>query len=258
MTWEESSNSTKYIVCGRGRCRYNCEGNKVFRRLVATNLASYIHFATRAKKSDLIQRVIDDLRNLGMIFVSATDDGITFEELAPEEARKKVAHRFRDAARRAKSCEYQATDTKKISLSIDVHFLQNQESKKVKKIMFISESFEKEEMQHSAQVFQTTAENLQSPTGHELQPIGKPEDISHTIKIKNIVSQKDLITSTYLERDVLDPVNICSMFYDGKAESLPSMYETLGQQEYMVRDLFDIVHTSPYADYAEDSDDWPT
>jgi hypothetical protein len=105
IMWNEAIDSKKYIVCGRGKWSYNCEGNKVFRRSIERHLNSYINFETRAKKSDLILRVTEELRSLGIIFIIIADGGITLKELSPSEARNKVAHRFRDAAKNAKQVE---------------------------------------------------------------------------------------------------------------------------------------------------------
>ena len=160
MLDEHTRTTAKYIICGRGQCNYNCEGNKVFRRSVEMHLKSYMNFTTRAKKSDLILRVAEELRNLGMTFMAISDDGITLKELSIAEARKKLAHRFRDAARSAKQLEAIPEVTKcltsepmafqhqayrrNLSLSLKSPCLQKEESTKLKQTLLLSDSLKKE------------------------------------------------------------------------------------------------------------------
>ena len=96
----------KYIICGRGQQKYNSDGNKILRKVVASNLAIYNDKSTaRNAKSKLVDKVTAQIFNMGMAFVKMTKDGDIWEELSYEDARNKVAHRFRDAARRVNSGE---------------------------------------------------------------------------------------------------------------------------------------------------------
>jgi hypothetical protein len=250
---EEASISSKYILCGRGRFRYNCEGNKVFRQLVATNLASYVHFATRSKKSSLIKRVIEDLQNLGLTFVAMSQDGTTYEELTPQETRKKVAHRFRDALKKAKSLEHHE---EKNSSSIEVSSLQYQQEMKAERFMLMPESFDCKDMQRSTQTTQAVVENFHSPKDHELQPIGETEDVFQPKSIKNIISQKSLITATHLTLDQQNPLNPFYFPSVDNDENIPVEYETFMQQELLVHNIFDKDLLLSIFDLNEDFDDW--
>ena len=96
----------KYVICGRGQQKYNSDGNKILRKVVASNLAIYNDKSTaRNAKSKLVDKVTAQIFNMGMAFVKMTKDGDIWEELSYEDARNKVAHRFRDAARRVNSGE---------------------------------------------------------------------------------------------------------------------------------------------------------
>jgi hypothetical protein len=100
----------KHIVCGRGSKKYNSKGNKTLRNLVGSHLALYIdETTTRSEKSKLVEKVCKQLIAAGMVFVKKISSGgrgrqgdaiCIWEELSYAQARAKVAHRFRDAARR--------------------------------------------------------------------------------------------------------------------------------------------------------------
>ena len=93
-----------YIVCGRGQNKYNGDGNKKLRRLVASLLHIYMDTKTnRTAKSELVNGVTEQLIAMGMKFVKLSgvigSKDYGWVELPYEEARNKIAHRFRDAAR---------------------------------------------------------------------------------------------------------------------------------------------------------------
>lgn len=95
----ESPVIDNYIVCGRGQSKYNSTGNKKLRNLVASHLSVYIDKGTtRTEKSKLVDKVTREIFVLGMVFVKRNKK--SWEHLSYPEARAKVGHRFRDAARR--------------------------------------------------------------------------------------------------------------------------------------------------------------
>ena len=95
-----------------------------------------------------------------MTFMVINDDGITLKELSPVEARKKVAHRFRDAARTAKQVDaipklrkYLRSEPtafqrqayrKNLSLSFDGPCLQVQGRTELKQTLLLSAPLNKE------------------------------------------------------------------------------------------------------------------
>jgi hypothetical protein len=97
-----------YIICGRGQNKYNGDGNKRLRRLVASLLHIYMDTKTnRTAKSELVNGVTEQLIAMGMKFVKLSgvigSKDYGWVELPYVEARNKIAHRFRDAARRIHS-----------------------------------------------------------------------------------------------------------------------------------------------------------
>jgi hypothetical protein len=247
--------SSKYIVCGRGQCKYNCEGNKVFRLIIARHLKDYMMFATRSKKSELIKRVTEELRNLGMIFMATTGNGMTLEELSPGEARKKVAHRFRDAARAAKQFDthdmysatgktsfcHQASENNRL-LSIDPPLLRNPESMNVERIMLIPESSETEDIQQTIRLTQSMMKNLHSPTESESEGIRKSTVAfdSDSRQSTDNISQKAMFTRRHTEIPVRHPEILFSLTSDENIEDIPSNNETYLQRENAADDFFDV------------------
>lgn len=96
-----NSFSDNYIVCGRGQRKYNSIGNKTLRSKVAEHLSVYIDRSTsRSEKSKLVDKTTKEIFAMGMIFVKESKNAKDWVTLSHAEARAKVAHRFRDAARR--------------------------------------------------------------------------------------------------------------------------------------------------------------
>jgi hypothetical protein len=91
-----------HILCGRGQQKYNCSGNKVLRQLVASHLQQYMTKSSlRTAKTKIVDTVTTKLFDMGMVFIAMKDGGggHCWTTLNYADARKKVAHRFRDAAR---------------------------------------------------------------------------------------------------------------------------------------------------------------
>lgn len=97
-----STFNENYIVCGRGQRKYNSKGNKTLRKLVADHLSIYIDGNTsRSAKSKLVDKATKEIFGMGMTFVKMDEDAKDcWLTLSFAQARTKVAHRFRDAARR--------------------------------------------------------------------------------------------------------------------------------------------------------------
>lgn len=100
-----STFNDNHIVCGRGQQKYNSKGNKTLRNLVANHLSIYIDDNTsRSAKSKLVDKATKEIFRMGMTFVKMDeDDKDCWVTLSFAQARTKVAHRFRDAARRVYS-----------------------------------------------------------------------------------------------------------------------------------------------------------
>jgi DNA-binding protein H-NS len=267
---------SNHIICGRGNRKYNCEGNKVFRRIIERHLSHYIN-ATRSKKSELIKRVTEELQNLGMIFMAITNDGVTLEELSPIQARKKVAHRFRDTVRTAKQFDtsgmshqttdrtfsYQQVSEKNIPLSIDCPILHISESMSVKRIMLMSESLDKDQMEQATQLTLSLAEHLHSQSENELDATEKSEAVVRLVSSTDAVFQEAMLTYLHPARSVLYPETKFSLSSEKNTERLPSQNETSVQQEVIaddiidvldVFDVFDIFDTHDTSDYLDDYD----
>jgi hypothetical protein len=249
MWSEETRDITSYIICGRGKSSYNCEGNKVFRQSVGKHMKSYMTFQTRAKKSHLILRVAEELRNLGMIFMAISDDGITLKELSPAEARKKVAHRFRDAARATKRLEAisegrRCLRTDQITykhqgkqnnayFTVGSPCLQDQESTNLMKSFLLSDSLKREEGQHSTQ----------SDLTRTLRFLTELESEDHSQKVLAMSAQR-----------VHDPITFFPLSHECR-ENMPLQYDKIRKREAIFSDLIALIDTSPNTDYGEDFDD---
>jgi hypothetical protein len=257
MLDDDTRDITKYIICGRGRCNYNCLGNIVFRQSVAKHVKSYMNFKTRTKKSRLILLVIEELRNIGMTFMVISDDGITLKELSPSEARKKVAHRFRDAVRESmtqvtKGLTKEKTTFppegkyhRKILQSFDNPSLKVQENAKQGQPLFLSNSLTRGEAHQSTQSTPSTTLNIKYCTNNEFLNVRTPEEHS----------QEMLLPSMYTENPIDDPEILLSLSSRNDSKSMSLQYEILKRPETILNDLIELINASPNTDYGEDYDD---
>jgi hypothetical protein len=92
-----------HIVCGRGQSNYNNEGNRIYRQVVASRLSSYMDKCTRRRaKTMLVNETTQKLIQMKMVFVKRSKSDRRWVTLTPDQARKKVAHLFRDGSRKAR------------------------------------------------------------------------------------------------------------------------------------------------------------
>jgi len=271
MPDKDSRAITKYIICGRGKCNYNCEGNTVFRQRVAKYLKSYMNLTTRAMKSDLILHVSEELQNLGMTFMTINDDGITLKELSPVEARKKVAHRFRDAARTAKQLEAIPEVTKclttepttfqrqayrrNLSLLLSSPCLQDEESTKLKQTLLLSDSLKKEESNHSTRSTQPRTMHFLSQTKDDFLTVRRSEVVCRSVKVADTHSQESLLQPTHTERKSDDPKILFSLSSHDCTERMTLQHEIFRKRKSIFSDLIELIDASPNTDYGEDFDD---
>jgi hypothetical protein len=205
--------ASNHILCGRGNCKYNCEGNKVFRRIIHNHLSLYIR-STRSKKTQLIKRVTEELRILGMIFMTVSDDGETLEELSLSEARKKVAHRFRDAVRTANHFDtdkmrkdftteitsaYQQASGEDHSLSIDCTIISNSESMNMKGTVAMSKDLENEEMRQKANFTSSLAEELELQTEIKSDVSWGAQVVFHAVSPTDLISEETMFLWQHTE-----------------------------------------------------------
>jgi hypothetical protein len=247
MRHEEITAYTNYIICGRGQCKYDCEGNKVFRRSVAKHVNSYISFETRAKKSSLIQGVVEELRSLGMVFMIISDDGISMKELSPAEVRRKVGHRFRDAVRAVKQVKVTPKKRKYVrsqekpfrhlgklvnfSLLTDSLFSQEKQSGRSNKTVFTSDTLMSEDARHPTQSIQSRKINF----------LLCPNSDDNSLNALN--------TSTTKDDDMYDWLSLSSDDYE---DSMSSKCEIVSKREAIFSDLLELIDASPNTDYGED------
>jgi len=87
------------VVCGRGKGVYNKPGNRRFRAIVRTHVDEYVSMKSKIDKSQLLNRIIDEVRaqnNGTASFVKQGKDGTWFD-IGDEQAREKVGHAIREA-----------------------------------------------------------------------------------------------------------------------------------------------------------------
>jgi hypothetical protein len=249
-------NSTKaFIICGRGQSKYNCEGNIVFRRIIATHLDDYMTDATRAKKSSIIKCVVEELRNLGMIFMAIEEDGISMRELSSGEAREKVAHRFRDATRMVKKLgsrekgEYPTIKQtsfdrhpNKMNLSPSIHspVIQHPNSMDVTRHILISESFESEDMYQEKQHTDTTADSFQFHSKNNFEGFKEYDIAPCPVKSTDFISQESMFIWNYPELSPLHSGSLLSMSSDDDTECQSFENETSPEIEDMFNDFLGV------------------
>lgn len=113
--------ANNYIVCGRGQRKYNSNGNKTLRNLVSTHLATYMSKVTkRSDKTKLVERVTREILGMNMVFVKWNGESGSWDHLTYGDARAKVAHRFRDAARRVYSGADPLTKLQQVQMAGDL------------------------------------------------------------------------------------------------------------------------------------------
>jgi hypothetical protein len=266
MSIINSKLSNKYIICGRGQCNYNSEGNKVFRKLVATHLKSYMtKLATRKIKSSIIRSVTNQLISSGMIFLTLAIDGITLVEISSTEARKKVAHRFRDAARESKHL-FTVSREQRICLSSNasvfsqqIRFypefsitnssIQNQESLKIKSVQQTLES-PNDGLAESDQLF-----SPKSSQPKRMAKIHRKSQIHVEMGITNHSSSKNFLSPEVVPYRRVNAIFPCLR---NELDNEVIRHEALLWRKIMVYDLVSLIDSSPNIVYGEDFDDIST
>mmetsp|Transcript_24729 Transcript_24729/g.37584 ORF Transcript_24729/g.37584 Transcript_24729/m.37584 type:complete len:160 (+) Transcript_24729:86-565(+) len=89
-----------HILCGRGAKNYNHTGNMRFRQLVEREVPSYMKSSSKKTKATVIEKVMSNIQSEDLIFVEYNCKESCWEKLSNTASRKKVAHRFRDFARK--------------------------------------------------------------------------------------------------------------------------------------------------------------
>lgn len=87
------------VICGKGKGCFNHEGNKHFRQIVATHLASYSEANTKLAKSAIVSSIIAIVRDLspGGGFIKRDAERGSWHEVGDHLAREKVGQTIRDA-----------------------------------------------------------------------------------------------------------------------------------------------------------------
>mmetsp|Transcript_913 Transcript_913/g.1856 ORF Transcript_913/g.1856 Transcript_913/m.1856 type:complete len:363 (+) Transcript_913:648-1736(+) len=87
------------IVCGRGRGNYNCEGNILFRQIVAQYVDQYLQSESKAAKTLVLVQVLEqvkhDSRGKCRFVKQRPEDGL-WCELGEVAAREKAGHAMRE------------------------------------------------------------------------------------------------------------------------------------------------------------------
>ncbi|GKY98842.1 hypothetical protein MPSEU_000840200 [Mayamaea pseudoterrestris] len=108
------------VVCGRGKGAYNRPGNKRFRALIRSHLASYMGAANKFQKGVIIQRIAQDVQTHGLVFVRKSADAAhQWSELDAKERRDKIGHAIREAVAEQKSKSRVTRPPKHLAISRD-------------------------------------------------------------------------------------------------------------------------------------------
>jgi hypothetical protein len=226
---------SNHILCGRGNSIYNSEGNKIFRRIIERHLCNYIN-STRSKKTELIKRVSEELQNLGMIFMAVNDEGEQLQELPTSEARKKVAHRFRDAVRTVK---HDDMNMKRIMMKLEK-----------------SEALEYEDSENTENFSSSMAEHFHSHTQNHSAVIRKHEAAFCPVSSTDSIPEETMITWRHTETPVLHPETRSSVFPVENTEDILPQCQTFSQHEVITDDIFDVFEILDAHDPFPDFDYW--
>ena len=84
------------ICCGRGKGKWNSEGNRKFRDIVENHLQQYADAPSKAEKSRIVEAVVSAVKEGGGRFVKKDDISGKWHPINAVETRAKVAHAIRD------------------------------------------------------------------------------------------------------------------------------------------------------------------
>lgn len=83
------------VCCGRGKKNWKHQGNSSFRKLIHSNVTSYMEAASKHDKTRLVKTIVQMVRSNGGRFLKQSNDGYWYD-IGDSQAREKVGHSLRD------------------------------------------------------------------------------------------------------------------------------------------------------------------
>ncbi len=84
------------ILCGRTKRSWNHNGNRLFKNTITAAFGEYQAAKTRASRTDVVNKVVDVIRQRGGRFLNKDEETNRWKELSINKTREKVWHALRD------------------------------------------------------------------------------------------------------------------------------------------------------------------